>query len=155
MQAGANAPGAAGKVPGQRKGTTGPNMGNMPMMRGPNGEMLMPNMMQGNAMMMEGNMGPGMGPGGMAGNKRSRAERDAMRAAVQGGAQHPGFTQQQQQNYAMQLAAAGLDEAGRKNLMNMHMAGAYGGMGMNGQGMPQGGPAKKVRFPLLVRCFLA
>lgn len=116
-------------------------MGNMPpgMMRGPNGELMMGNMMGGNAGMMMGDLVPS----GMAGNKRSRAERDAMRAAAAagGGMHHPAFTPQQQQNYAMQLAAAGLDETQRKNLMNMHMGGAFGPMG--GMGPGAGGPPQQ------------
>ena len=112
-------------------GGAGPN--NMGGMRGPNGEMLPmpPNMM--NSMMGDG-LG-GVGPG-MAGNKRSRAERDAMRAAAAGNMQN--MTPAQQQQYAMQLAS--MDEAQRKNMMGMHMQNPYI---MNQAGNQ--GPPKKVR----------
>lgn len=107
--------------------------GNMGSMRGPNGEMLqMPPSMMGS--MMGDGLG-GVGPG-MAGNKRSRAERDAMRAAAAGNMQN--MTPAQQQQYAMQLA--GMDEAQRKNMMGMHMQNPY--MAMNQAGNQ--GPPKKV-----------
>lgn len=130
MQASAGTGPPAGKGQGQRKGA--PQMGNMQMMRGPNGEMMMPQMM-GNAMMMEGP--------GVTGNKRSRAERDAMRAVG-----HPNFTPAQQA-YAMQLAASGMDEATRKNMMGMHMPqGSYGNMpmGVSGIAATTGVQGKKV-----------
>lgn len=129
------------KNQGGRKGQ-GPTMNQGPM-RGPNGEMMGPMMgqMMGQQMMMDPNMGGQMGPQGMAGNKRSRADRDAMRAAAAGVPQ--GMTPAQQQNYAMQLAAAGLDDPQglRKGMMGMQMANGYG---MPNQPNVPGGPPKKV-----------
>lgn len=128
----------------QQQGVGGPGVGPGGMhmtaqgMRGPNGE-LVPmqnmnmNMMNGMAMMGDG-LG-GVGPG-MAGNKRSRAERDAMRAAAVGNLNMQNMqnmTPAQQQQYAMQLA--GMDEATRKNLMANMQAPAY--MNMMGQGPPK------------------
>lgn len=104
----------AGKGQGQRKG--GPQMGGaagMQLMRGPNGEMLMPpGMMQGNAMMMDG------GAGGMAGNKRARNSREDVRGAMAGAV--PGMLPHQ---YGMQMPGNRMmvDPQG-KNMMNYHMA---------------------------------
>lgn len=154
----------AAKGQGGRKGQAGgPNNMNMNM-RGPNGELLNPmmgnmnmNMMNQQMMMdtnmnMNMNMGQQMGgqQGGMVGNKRSRADRDAMRAAAAAGGVPQGMTPAQQQNYAMQLAAAGIDDPqgmARKGMMGMNMGmtmgNGYGGM--PGQpNAPGGGQPKKV-----------
>ncbi len=104
--------------------------------RGPNGELLpMQNMGMMNGMNMMGDGLGGVGPG-IAGNKRSRAERDAMRAAAVGNLNMQNMqnmTPAQQQQYAMQLAS--MDEATRKNFMASMQAPAY--MNMMGQGPPK------------------